>query len=509
VDNGGDKTNGASYLHNYTVHYGDRIPLNMYSHTIQSINNVAYNTWAGSYIQTTSSAGTVQEPIAEYINNWLQHGPQGQNSTTPVVVLAAGFTNQPPTDQRARDSQIYLSGNYHNILRPSLTQPESDFIQRTDFGDPAHAVPLNIVTTRPTMMPLIASTVSAAQARQDVLNRNVGAYGTLPQGYDSIDARAVRALQNSSTGVFDTTSTATLCSDGECGETGVYTGGTPYVDSDGDGIPDSWEVSHSLNPNNPADGPALATNGYTNLENFLNELAGDTAAATGVTLPPQLLVHWRLDDAGGLSAADATGNGWTGTLTGSPTWLVGRVRGLPGTAPGALGMDGTTSYVTNPLLSWPANQPITVALWINTVGGVAAGAFNLGGSEQRAGAHIPWSDNVLYWDYGPSLLTGRLTVNFAPYLGQWTHVVLTANAANERAIWINGVRQATASAADAPTATLTGIELGRYAVYGQDTVYQTGSMDDFRLYTYLLSDAEIVQLYRETAGRIRHSAQGH
>lgn len=44
------------------------------------------------------------------------------------------------------------------------------------------------------------------------------------------------------------------------------------VDSDGDGIPDSWEISHKLNPNDASDGNAatLSAEGYTNLEYYMN-----------------------------------------------------------------------------------------------------------------------------------------------------------------------------------------------------------------------------------------------
>ena len=44
------------------------------------------------------------------------------------------------------------------------------------------------------------------------------------------------------------------------------------ADTDGDGMPDEWETSNGLNPNDPEDGPATAENGYTNLENYLNGL---------------------------------------------------------------------------------------------------------------------------------------------------------------------------------------------------------------------------------------------
>ena len=44
------------------------------------------------------------------------------------------------------------------------------------------------------------------------------------------------------------------------------------ADTDGDGMSDEWEIANGLNPNDPADGKATASNGYTNLECYLNSL---------------------------------------------------------------------------------------------------------------------------------------------------------------------------------------------------------------------------------------------
>jgi hypothetical protein len=51
--------------------------------------------------------------------------------------------------------------------------------------------------------------------------------------------------------------------------------GTPYKDSDNDGIPDEWEIKHGLNPKNPNDSakPAADGSGYSNIEVYLNTLA--------------------------------------------------------------------------------------------------------------------------------------------------------------------------------------------------------------------------------------------
>ena len=51
--------------------------------------------------------------------------------------------------------------------------------------------------------------------------------------------------------------------------------GTPYKDSDNDGLPDDWEIKHGLNPKNPEDSarPAGDGSGYANIEVYLNTLA--------------------------------------------------------------------------------------------------------------------------------------------------------------------------------------------------------------------------------------------
>lgn len=44
------------------------------------------------------------------------------------------------------------------------------------------------------------------------------------------------------------------------------------IDSDGDGIPDEWEMANGLNPNDPEDGAAASDKGFTNLELYLHSL---------------------------------------------------------------------------------------------------------------------------------------------------------------------------------------------------------------------------------------------
>jgi len=49
--------------------------------------------------------------------------------------------------------------------------------------------------------------------------------------------------------------------------------GTPYVDSDNDGMPDAWEKKYKLNPNNPSDAVKdMNGDGYTNIEKYINAI---------------------------------------------------------------------------------------------------------------------------------------------------------------------------------------------------------------------------------------------
>jgi hypothetical protein len=53
-------------------------------------------------------------------------------------------------------------------------------------------------------------------------------------------------------------------------------GPSPLDDGDHDGIADDWERGRGLDPTNPMDGNGdRNANGYTDLEDYLNELAGD------------------------------------------------------------------------------------------------------------------------------------------------------------------------------------------------------------------------------------------
>ena len=84
---------------------------------------------------------------------------------------------------------------------------------------------------------------------------------------DAVDARVVAGVRDGSGRIID--------SQAQVGGWPELDPGEPWMDADGDGLPDDWETAHALDPADAADGPADPDgDGYTNLEDWLNSLAG-------------------------------------------------------------------------------------------------------------------------------------------------------------------------------------------------------------------------------------------
>lgn len=124
---------------------------------------------------------------------------------------------------------------------------------------------------------------SATDAFDAVL---LGAGATLPRR-DTLDQRIANDVRNRTGRIIDVQ--------------GGYPHGTAYsatvnawptlnstaapVDTDHDGMPDAWEASHSLNPNDASDRNTYDGSGYTMLENYLNGVSNtDPSVAVGGTV---------------------------------------------------------------------------------------------------------------------------------------------------------------------------------------------------------------------------------
>ncbi len=155
---------------------------------------------------------------------------------------------------------IYLHGNL-DIHRPTNTGDERLVMPPDDWphvvGSPigALSIPADAIT-------------GPGQAYRDVMRR-AGAFAR-----DAADRRLFADTASCRGAIIDDPR--------EVGGWPVLAGPPPPIDSDGDGMPDEWEVAHGLNPHDAADRNADRTgDGYTNLEKYLDSLVVEAPAEAG------------------------------------------------------------------------------------------------------------------------------------------------------------------------------------------------------------------------------------
>lgn len=239
----GNHPDRCSVHRNLIAHCNSRMP-RIQGGTHDFVNNVVYD-WG--FLTGTFS----REPSVNFVGNYYKSGP----SSLPIKAIVKG-------DDMGK---VYVKGN-RTPQRTGDDQPEweplTDADEATHRADkPFDTIPLTIT--------------SAEQAYEDVLARA----GCRVPALDDTDKRILRQVYLGYGGKIDRPEDA---------------GGYPDLpivygpaDSDGDGIPDAWERSHGLNPNDSRDGAKLARDGYTNLERYLNSLVEGSmnAPAKAVTYP--------------------------------------------------------------------------------------------------------------------------------------------------------------------------------------------------------------------------------
>lgn len=203
----------------------------------QYVNNLVYNWTSGAYIMGGDSQG---ESFANAVGNVFIQGPG--NGTRPFSVGNSLY-------------HIYENDNLHDNNRNGVFDPyvipQNEFGGGPDFQATPYNYPTLPTVAANTLLADLLPTVGASLPYRDLADyyvvnevRSLGLRGEFIAKEDVLP--------------FGAPSSWNLWA------------GNARVDTDGDGIPDSWETANGLNPASPADAMQIASNGYTNIENYIN-----------------------------------------------------------------------------------------------------------------------------------------------------------------------------------------------------------------------------------------------
>jgi pectate lyase len=258
--------------HNLYANLGSRTPLMQHANVFDFQNNVIYS-WSGNNASVFGQFALNSSAFGNVVNNLWLAGPE---SGYPYLNVGnGGPVRIDGSAAEAGGTRLYLAGNWgprcptgcandwigHGVNTWDHYELNGDgSTHLVDQAQYAAAKPFSVP-------PVTLDPVS------NLLDRVLATVGAYKPSRDTIDERIIRS-------VGDKTGTSRVNTSGPWPD--LSSGApAPPADSDHDGMPDAWEKAHGLDPNNAHDGAAISANGYTNVENYLNELAGDPIPGLG------------------------------------------------------------------------------------------------------------------------------------------------------------------------------------------------------------------------------------
>lgn len=206
------------------------------------------------------------------------------------------------------------------------------------------------------------------------------------------------------------------------------------------------------------------------------------------------VLRLRLDETSGLIAADSSGSGHPGTLSGATTWQ-------PGIRNGAIQFDGATGeIVVADAGDLDTTSAFTLAYWFQARGYAADSAGlvckrNGAGDNNAYTTYLKTSDRRVYVDVDGS--NNRFASATTVDTNKWYHLALTYDgslpAAQRVKLWLDGTLDVTANEGSATIPNYTSnLRVGN--THNAAPNWFNGLIDDVRFYRRALASNEIVLL---------------
>lgn len=237
----------VSVHHNLFAHHRKRSPA-LANGPSDTRNNVIYNHHIG-FLHDNPSTG-----VHNIVGNYYKAGPN-RNIIEPFYMI----------DDNNQHGQAYWADNYIDDDSPLFSASISNPIAEQNRYPGLNGTGTRVTT--PANTPPV-TTQTSSSAYNEVLDKS----GTFPR--DVVTNRTVQETRD------------------RTGSWGIHRppnlmqGLTPLprpTDTDNDGMPDVWETSRGLNPNNGSDYNTVRPSGYRAIEEYINELADSLIPNSGCT----------------------------------------------------------------------------------------------------------------------------------------------------------------------------------------------------------------------------------
>ena len=232
-----------------------------------------------------------------------------------------------------------------------------------------------------------------------------------------------------------------------------------------------------------------------------NDTAWSQAAGPGLGFEAGTPVaYWRFDEgAGAATAADSTGNGFHGILSGSATF---GNEGQSMQTEAAVAFSGTLGKVTVPYSAALNPAVFTFAAWVYPAGSTGTYQSVITSRQDSSPAkgyilYITPSNTWEFWTAKTNQSAWTTASGGSVSYGTWTHVAFARDASGTNRIWINGVLKATATGVFGANTTYP-LHIGAGNQNG-DGFRFNGRVDDATFWNTGL-DTTLVQQHRDATG---------
>lgn len=278
----------AAFVRNLWASNSGRNPSIGWNGVFNFVNNVVYN-----WVHRTADGGDYSAQF-NFINNYYKPGPATPTNTPVGHRILKPESGRSKLDHHVY-GRVYAEGNIMEGY-PEITADNWAGGIQVETSDGCDGHESYMRQSRPAAMPYLRI-LSAQEAYEYVL----GHAGATVPCRDIVDERIIEEVRNKNPyyvkdaikyqGDVSGLSPKSQAEDGsfkhrrmakdsyklgiinDPRQMGGYPEykGTPRVDTDGDGMPDEWEIVNGLNPNDPSDANGdVNGDGYTNIEKWIN-----------------------------------------------------------------------------------------------------------------------------------------------------------------------------------------------------------------------------------------------